>query len=722
MDQASPRHAALAQVVAVGTAVLAIAAVALAVVQPVQEGRAASIIAAVAAAAAFGPIGALIVRRRGNAVGWALLGIGAGLALNMFTTQYGIVAATHRLALPGWQLLVLMGLMVFVLTAGTVALLLLFFPTGSLPTPRWGVVLWAGLAGVVGSALLAVVSPARVEITESAAVSFQNPLGIEGLRGAITILQPIAGVVAVASGLACIASIVVRFRRGSPDDRERIKWLAYVAVSAVLFLFVGEVLSSAAGCQPACGNAVWYVFFAGVSLGVPAAVGMAILRHGLYDIEVVIRKTVVVGTLAVFFITVYALVVGGVGALVQRASSTTLSFAAAALVAVLSQPVLARARRFADFVVYGRRATPYEVLAEFSGVMAGTRSNEVVLNELARVLGEGAGARHAEVWLRLGPDLHIAAAWPGPVGDPARAVPLTGGPGPELPPLEADVAVPVRHNEALLGALSVSMPASEPATPATRTLLADLAGQAGLVLRNVQLIEDLRASRRRLVKAQDEERRRLERNLHDGAQQQLIALKLRLRLAEGMAGEEQPILRQALAELGDAAQDALDDLRDLARGIYPPLLAERGLAAALDAQARRSPIDVRVQPAEIARYAPEAEAAVYFCSLEALQNVAKYARATSATVRLWQENGALSFAVSDDGRGFDTAQVGYGTGLQGMADRLSALGGLLVVESEPGVGTTVRGRLPVDTPESGQPAESSAPTPAQTATTTLPGA
>jgi signal transduction histidine kinase len=336
------------------------------------------------------------------------------------------------------------------------------------------------------------------------------------------------------------------------------------------------------------------------------------------------------------------------------------------------------------------------VLAEFSGVMAGTRSNEVVLEEMARVVGEGSGARDVQVWLRLGRDLRPAAGWPSDeAGSPPGTVALVDDGLPELP---AEVAVPVLHDGELLGALTVRMPPSEPATAATRTLVADLAAQAGLVLRNVQLIEELRASRRRLVTAQDEERRRLERNLHDGAQQQLIGLRLRLRLAESLLPEDladdEPV-RQALADLGEAAQSALDDLRDLARGIYPPLLAERGLRAALEGQARKSAIDVRVWTGELGRYPQEAEAAVYFCSLEALQNVAKYAGAGRATLRLWQDARTLAFTVSDEGAGFDPGQVGYGTGLQGMADRLAALGGTLTVTSRPGAGTTVTGRVPV---------------------------
>jgi signal transduction histidine kinase len=355
--------------------------------------------------------------------------------------------------------------------------------------------------------------------------------------------------------------------------------------------------------------------------------------------------------------------------------------------------MLSRARRFADLVVYGKRATPYEVLAAFSGVVASTRSSEMVLDEMARVVGQGAGANQAEVWLRLDRAVHLSATWPEPLQRPAPALPLVGS---ELPELPGEVAVPVRQGEELLGALTLSMPASEPATEATRKLVADLAGQAGLVLRNVRLIEELRASRKRLVTAQDEERRKLERNIHDGAQQQLVALKLRLRIASGTAEEDPAATKRALAELGEATQAALDDLRDLARGIYPPLLADQGLVAALQAQANKSPIDVRVRADAIARYPQEIEAAVYFCSLEALQNVSKYADAASATVRLWQQDGLLSFEVADDGVGFDTTRIGYGTGLQGMADRLAAVGGSLEVVSTPQDGTTVIGRLPVE--------------------------
>ena len=222
-----------------------------------------------------------------------------------------------------------------------------------------------------------------------------------------------------------------------------------------------------------------------------------------------------------------------------------------------------------------------------------------------------------------------------------------------------------------------------------------MAAQAGLVLRNVALIEDLRASRQRLVAAADEARRRLERNLHDGAQQRLVALRITLGLARQVAGSSPQEADELLAQTEQEAQDALEELRDLARGIYPPLLADLGLAAALEAQARKAALPVTVEAPDLGRYSQDIEAAVYFCVLEALQNAAKYAQAQQARVTLGHDGRALTFTVGDDGRGFDQAATPMGTGVQGMADRLAALGGTLRVTSAPGHGTQVTGRVPV---------------------------
>ncbi|MGA2926523.1 MAG: sensor histidine kinase, partial [Solirubrobacteraceae bacterium] len=269
-----------------------------------------------------------------------------------------------------------------------------------------------------------------------------------------------------------------------------------------------------------------------------------------------------------------------------------------------------------------------------------------------------------------------------------------------------DQAVAVRHQDRLLGAITIVKPPGEPISSTEEKLLNDLASQAGLVLRNVALtaelvtrLEELTASRQRVIVAQDEARRRLERNLHDGAQQHLVSLRIRLNLAARLASDN-PRLHDVLESLQAQAEEALDGLRELAHGIYPPLLAEQGLGAALRSQTRRLMLPVEVQADAVPRYPQDVEAAVYFCCLEALQNVVKYARAELATVRIVEDRGQLRFCVRDDGEGFDLASSPTGSGLQNMSDRLAALGGTLEVRSEPGEGTTIIGTVPGTGPRS----------------------
>jgi signal transduction histidine kinase len=318
---------------------------------------------------------------------------------------------------------------------------------------------------------------------------------------------------------------------------------------------------------------------------------------------------------------------------------------------------------------------------------------------MVSLLASGTAADRVEVWIRVGSMLRRAVVWP---RDAEESV---------APPLNGEVTVegptgmfPVTHDGEHLGTVVVVKPHSEPLSPTEKGLAVHVASQAGLVVRNVRLtaelqhtIDELQASRRRLVHAQDTERRKIERNLHDGAQQQLVALGVQLNLLERLAAHvpEADRLTAGLQRLRDMLGGALDDLRDLARGIYPPLLADRGLVAALDAQARKAAVTTVVEARGVERYDQQVEAAVYFCALEALQNVAKYADATSTVVRLAASNGRLSFEVADDGRGFEPG-VARGSGLQGMADRLDAIGGRLEIESEPGRGTVVRGIIDID--------------------------
>jgi signal transduction histidine kinase len=650
----------------------------------------------------FPVIGVLVASRRpGNALGWLMLAI--GIFAFEPTASYGEYAiATGR---PGGALAVAISSWTWIPSVGLAGtFLLLLFPDGHLPSPRWRWFAWAIAVGM-GVVALSVTFGSRT-LADDGYPKLANPLFAAGIQPVLDVLIVSIAVVPIGI-LGSALSLVVRFRRADPTERLQIRWLASAAaVVAVVFAItmLASLLSSTVGWAEE-GNWLGALQTIAISLFalLPISIGVAVLKYRLYDIDVVIRKAVVAGAIAVFFTSVYVAIVGGVGALVQSRSTAVLSFFAAAVVAALFQPVMRRAGRLADRIVYGKRATPYEVLSEFSERVGETFAAEDVLPRMARVVAEGVGAWSARVWVERGGGLHVAASWPAETELPA-AVALEGAGMPSLP--GADAAFPVEHRGELLGALAVSMPAADPIDEPKAKLVADLAAQAGLVLRNVRLtgelqarLEDLRAAQKRLVAAQDEARRRLERNIHDGAQQRLVALSVKLRLAQSQVAKDPAETGRMLEQLQADTTETLEDLRDLARGIYPPLLADRGLVAALEAQMRRSVVPVELHPDGAGRYSQEVEAAVYFSVLEALQNVSKYANARRASVRLTETDGALTFEVEDDGVGFDAATAGHGTGLQGIADRLAALDGTAEVRSTPGVGTTVAGRIPLDASE-----------------------
>jgi signal transduction histidine kinase len=509
--------------------------------------------------------------------------------------------------------------------------------------------------------------------------------GSSTVAGAATVALLIAAFALPVALLLSFVALWRRFARSRGDERLQLKWFvtaaAFVAVTFIVSFFTNTVIGQ--------------VLFDLALVFLYAAIGIAILHYRLYEIDVIINRAVVYGGLAAFITAVYVLLVAVIGAFIGATEG--LALVATAIVAVAFQPVRTRAQGIANRLVYGKRATPYEVLSEFSERVAETYSIEDVLPRMARILAEGTGAIRTEVWLRVGSELRPAASWP-EGGSSASPVAITGDALPTMPSASrvaaATSVAQVRHQGVLLGALRVIKPPMEPLAATEEKLLADLASQAGLVLRNVALLSDLRASRHRLVAAQDEVRRRLERNLHDGAQQQLVALAVKQRLVGELIDRDPQKAASMIAELQADTADALDTLRDLARGIYPQVLADRGLTAALEAQIRKTPVPVELRPDSIGRHDQEIEAAVYFCCLEALQNVSKYANASRAVVRLEVDGPWLTFGVQDDGAGFDPAKTRLGTGLQGMSDRLEALGGGLEIRSEPGRGTTIAGRVP----------------------------
>jgi signal transduction histidine kinase len=620
---------------------------------------------------AFPAVGFVVLQKRPrNTLGWLMLAMGVPAAIPFQDyAEYALVKG-----LPGGTVGLALSEPTWVPFIGISGFLLLLFPDGHLPTPRWRWFGWMCGIGLVVLGLIVLFGSGT--FGDIGHPEIQNPWGwhpLDALGGWIYVTTIFAPLVVVGGAVA----VFRRLRRATdPVERQQLRWLAWAAVliaGGYVFAFIPELVF---GSEQSNWNDIFSTLAVASFILIPITIGVAILRYRLYDIDVVIRKTVVFAVLAGFIAIVYVAIVAGISVVVGNLSSTVASAIAAAVVALAVQPVRGWAQRAADRIVYGQRATPYEVLTSFGENLAETYAADDVLQRLARVLGEGVGADRARVW--LGPDgtRRVVASWP----DAAEG--------------DDDLVEPVRHQGEVLGALSVSMPANDPIDDPRTELVNGLAAQAGLVLRNVGLLEDLRESRRRLVAAQDLERRKLERNIHDGAQQQLVALTVKLRLARQVLSKDPTRVDGMLDELAGDTQRALEDLRDLARGIYPPLLADQGLAAALEAQARRSPVPVTVEADGVGRYAPEVEAAVYFSCLEALQNVAKYAEASAATVQLSESPGRLEFRIHDDGVGFDAAATSYGTGLQGIADRLAAFGGALAVASTPGSGTAITGSLP----------------------------
>lgn len=677
--------ARISWVFAVGFAVAALVFVAF--VEPVASIWAGFLLLA---SIAYATVGALIASRHPrNPIGWLFLAVATCLGLTSFASNYAGFFEGGRLAWvgPTGALTVVVPGLVLPFALPT---FLMLFPEGGLLSRRWHFAVGTAALAAVVLTLGLLASPSTVHLVATPSWVAAIP----GVGGFVVAGAALTGVATVAG----FASLVIRYRRAVPEDRQHVKWLMTMLALMVVTSAIG-LIASVPGQEVlwiAAGIAILVDGF-GVLIGIPAATAIAVLTFGLYDVGVVVKKTIVYGLLvatfamcmAFFLFLLSPLVVGtgGEGAIGRIVTG-------AVLIALVFAATFGWMKKIARRAVFGRRATPYEVMAEFTERLGEAYSTDDVLPRTAEILRASTGADTARVWLRLGDELRPAASSPSgaPVAEP-RGLDVAG----ELPELPGR-SFAVRHQGELLGAFTVEMPVSEPLSATSERLAADLATQAGLVLRNVRLteelkatIEELRASRQRIVSAQDERARKLERDLHDGAQQQLVALAVKLGLADRTADEG---TRAILSQLKADANDALQNLRDLARGIYPPLLADRGLASAIRAQAGKALVPVTVEADNVGRYAQEIEATVYFCCLEALQNMGKYSGATGATIRLAQTNGAVEFSVSDDGTGFDPATTKRGAGLTNMRDRLEALGGHLEITSEPGAGTRLAGRVP----------------------------
>ena len=457
--------------------------------------------------------------------------------------------------------------------------------------------------------------------------------------------------------------------------------------------------------------------------------GSAVLRRWLKRLLV---HGIMLAGLAGLVAAVFFAIVLGLGRVPTDEEETLLwlSMAAAAVAALLSIAVRGRLTRFANRLVHGERGPPDEALRAFASRLTRALPLEELLLQLAESLRRTLALAAAEVWTGSGGLLERASSDPdrGPASlllTPAEEAVIAragvSGPAwldvwlPHLAPDRGESALrvaPITDSGELLGLIVVERsPGDEPFDEQDDRVLAELARQVGLALRNVRLdsalqaslnelqrqAEELRASRARVVAAADAERRRIERDLHDGAQQHLVAFAVKLRLARELTHSDPAQAKSLLEDLAGEVEETLEELRDLAHGIYPPLLLDRGLAEALRAAISRAPVRAQLDAPAMGRYPPEVEATVYFCCLEALQNAGKHAgEGARVTARIWEEERGLLFEVVDDGVGFDARRRARGAGLTNMGDRIGALGGRLRIESAPGRGTRVAGAIPLE--------------------------
>ena len=635
-------------------------------------------------------IGLLIAVRARSVIGWFLTVVGVWYALLAFGSAYGAVGiATYPGSLPAAKEVATAFSQSWIFALVTLTMLLLVFPDGRPPSPRWRSVLWMAGGGAAASYVLFLLKVGPVEPVVG--VRFPNPFAAPSLSWFVGPALVASAWVTVIGVVGCFAGLIVRYRRGDRELRQQIKWLGLVAAAGASCIVISGASLVACGCDEAAIAVVSFtVLIFIILLGVPGAIAVAVFRYRLYDLDLVVSKALVYGILAGLFTLVYVGLVIGVGTVVGDRGNSFLTILTAVAIAVAFQPVRERVRHLANRIVYGKRATPYEVLSEFSDKVASSFAAEDVLPRMAQILASGTGASSARVWLRFGEELRPAASWPEnglvpPVamegGRPRwvrRGRGRRRGPPPRRAPRRAlgdDAAE--RSDEPVEGAAGprprgagrarASQRPADRGAPRLAPPDRHGAGRARQAARTQPARRRAAAAGRPRRAAEPRAPTRRTRRARDGRE-------LRCAAAGGHRGAREPA-------------------RPRSR-IYPPLLADQGLVVALEGQARKAALPVKVEGEGIGRYPQEVEAAVYFCCLEALQNVAKYANASTAHLRLADRAGTVTFEVSDDGTGFDPEHTPLGTGLQGMRDRLEALGGTLTVESSPAGGTMVLGSIP----------------------------
>jgi signal transduction histidine kinase len=635
---------------------------------------------------AWAAVGAVILLRLSrHPVGWivALLGVVGAVA----TTGESYAAVEP--ALPARDWVYWASSMVGSTVPALFALLMLVFPNGHFLSPRWRLVGVVTVVVAASSTVIGALSAYSAAGSDSEEWSHGEPWLHNPLPVSFNALAPLWGLVWVTL-LVCLVlaagSFALRFRRGRPDERQKLKLMLFplglVVAGFVAMMVVGEDGTS-------------WLLGPGL-LAVPVAIGVAILRHSLFDIDVLIRRSVVYGFLSLAISAVYVVLAAMPGLVV----GDRLPLAVAVGVTVVATLAFQPARRLVDRTVgrllFGERPTEFQLLTRFGETVSDTTEVADLAPRVAESVRQGLDLEWARVGLSVGE---------------GRAEPA-GAAGIGLDePASATLVVPLTHGDQQVGTVECGPKREGGFTERDHELLASLARQAALGIHNARLAAELaarldeigrqaaelQASRSRLVTAQDNERQRLERDLHDGVQQDVVSLLARLGLARSQLRRDPAHAESILNELQTQTGRLLRDLRQLAQGIRPPVLTDRGLLEALEARLSRLSIGVHIHadPAlRGRRFDPDLEAAAYFFVSEGLANAMKHAAPTRVSVALAVENGQLAIEVADDGDGFQPAN-GRGSGLTGLRDRIEAVGGVMQVVSSPGAGCQLSATIPV---------------------------
>lgn len=625
-----------------------------------------ALLVAVTSSAVVG--GVIAAHRPGNLVGVLLVASACSLAATGVAAEYATYAvATAPGALPVPAAMAWLSGWLWVPGAVLVLVFVpLLFPDGRLFSPGWRPVGWFAVAFSVFLAGISALEPGPLPGT-----GLVNPLGAPMPAPLAAVLDVLVlplwlGLVAVAA-----ASLVVRFRRSGRVQRQQIKWLAFAAVLVPAWFLLNAPVERSA-------PALFVVVDALALSAVPIAAGIAVVRHRLYDIDLVINRTVVYAALTACVVGIYVLVVGYLGQLFRVADDLAVSLVATGIVAVLFAPLRDRLQRAVNQVMYGERHDPYAVVSRLGRRLEAALAPDAVLPAVVETVREALKLPYAAIALGSGGDQHVVASSGSPTERPQR-LPLT------------------HRNEPIGELLLGTRPGEDHFSARDRRLLEDVARQAGLAAHSVRLTADLQLARERLVSTREEERRRLRRDLHDGLGPMLGSLTLKLDVACELLEREPATARALLAGLKEQAQIAVTDVRRLVYALRPPALDDLGLLGAVGeiaVQHGMRELDVAVSAPETLPDLPAAvEVAAYRIVGEAVTNVARHAGARRCRVGLQVVDGALVVEVDDDGRGRAVTDR-TGIGIAAMRERAEELGGTCLVGTSPTGGTRVLATLP----------------------------